>query len=299
MNYIYNLSVIIPHHNIPELLERCLNSIPQKDDVQIIVVDDNSSDNIVDFNNFPGHNRKNVTCVFDKKGGRAGYARNMGIDLAKGKWIVFADADDFFEDDFYEIVSEWFNADADLILFKLDSKDSVTNKQSDKHLVMNKAIDDAIEGKISDMDAALAFQGPVSKMISNKFITENNIRFEEIICTEDVVFVTKLACWANKIQIVDKSLYVITTRQDSLSETAKKDPDKFLCSVGAFIRRNKLYGKYNKEKRPIILYVWQARKLGFRTMCRTFWLIIKNGALFSGFKTFLKIVINHLKCRKG
>ena len=77
----------------------------------------------------------------------------------------------------------------------------------------------------------------------HKFLTENNIRFEEIICTEDVVFVTKLACWANKIQIVNKSLYVVTVRQDSLSEKAKKDPEKFLGSVGAFIRRNKIYGQ--------------------------------------------------------
>ena len=295
----YNLSVIIPHHNTPDLLERCLNSIPEKDDVQIIVVDDNSSDDIVDFKNFPGNNRNNLTCVFDKKGGRAGYARNKGIDLAKGKWIVFADADDFFEDGFYENVSEWFNSDADVILFKLDSKDSATMEQSDRHLVNNKAVDDALKGEISDVDAVLALQAPTFKMISHTFLIENNIRFEEIICTEDVVFVTKLACLAHKIQIVDKSLYVITTRQDSLSQTAKKEPEKFLCSVGAFIRRNKLYGQYNKEKRPIILYVWQARKLGFITMCRTLWLIIKKGALFSGFNTFLKIVINHLKCSKG
>jgi glycosyltransferase involved in cell wall biosynthesis len=37
-----NYSFIIPHHNSPKLLERCLNSIPQRDDIEIIVVDDNS-----------------------------------------------------------------------------------------------------------------------------------------------------------------------------------------------------------------------------------------------------------------
>ena len=48
-----NYSIIIPHKNIPNLLQRCLDSIPNREDVQIIVVDDNSDPNIVDFDKFP------------------------------------------------------------------------------------------------------------------------------------------------------------------------------------------------------------------------------------------------------
>ncbi len=50
-------SIIVPHHNIPQLLERCLDSIPERDDIQIIVIDDNSDPTIVDFNMFPGINQ--------------------------------------------------------------------------------------------------------------------------------------------------------------------------------------------------------------------------------------------------
>lgn len=39
-----NYSIIIPHYGIPELLGRCLRSIPERDDIQVIVVDDNSPD---------------------------------------------------------------------------------------------------------------------------------------------------------------------------------------------------------------------------------------------------------------
>ena len=39
----YNYSVIIPHYNIVPLLERCLKSIPDREDIQIVVVDDNSN----------------------------------------------------------------------------------------------------------------------------------------------------------------------------------------------------------------------------------------------------------------
>ena len=66
------------HKNIPNLLQRCLDSIPNREDVQIIVVDDNSDPNIVDFDKFPGLNRSNVEVIFTKEGKGAGYARNTG-----------------------------------------------------------------------------------------------------------------------------------------------------------------------------------------------------------------------------
>ena len=47
-------SVIIPHKNTPELLQRCLASIPKRVDIQVIVVDDNSDLDKVDFYHFPG-----------------------------------------------------------------------------------------------------------------------------------------------------------------------------------------------------------------------------------------------------
>ena len=92
-----NYSIIIPHKNIPKLLQRCLNSIPQRDDLEIIVVDDNSDPSIVDFGQFPGAGRSDVSFFFDKSGKGAGRARNIGLQHAQGKWLLFADADDFFK----------------------------------------------------------------------------------------------------------------------------------------------------------------------------------------------------------
>jgi glycosyltransferase involved in cell wall biosynthesis len=57
---VFYYSVIIPHKNIPKLLQRCLDSIPQREDIQIIIIDDNSDPGIVDFEHFPGLNRSNV-----------------------------------------------------------------------------------------------------------------------------------------------------------------------------------------------------------------------------------------------
>lgn len=91
-----NYSIIIPHKNIPDLLQRCLDSISPREDVQVIVVDDNSDLLIVDFEHFPGIDRDDVELIFPKDGKGAGYTRNVGLDHAVGKWLLFVDADDFY-----------------------------------------------------------------------------------------------------------------------------------------------------------------------------------------------------------
>ena len=90
-------SIIIPHKNTPELLNRLLNTIPEDDCIQVVVVDDNSNPSLK-----PLSFRKNVEVILldanQSKG--AGKARNVGIERAVGKWLLFADSDDFFVENF-------------------------------------------------------------------------------------------------------------------------------------------------------------------------------------------------------
>ena len=105
----YNYAIIIPHKNCPDLLQRALDSIPEKDDIQVIIVDDNSDATKVDFENFPGLGRKNTIVVFDKSGKGAGRARNIGLSKIENntKWILFLDADDFFSYRIEEILEKY------------------------------------------------------------------------------------------------------------------------------------------------------------------------------------------------
>ena len=86
-------SIIIPHYDIPDLLMRCLKSIPVSEDIQVIVVDDNSPDADTYLERYPELSRPYLEFIRTTKGGGAGYARNVGLDHAKGKWLLFADAD--------------------------------------------------------------------------------------------------------------------------------------------------------------------------------------------------------------
>ena len=95
-----NLSIIIPHFNGSDLLATLLEFIPDDKKIQTIVVDDKSDSFHLkaieklkykyDFEFYENNKFKSRLC------------RNIGLEKAKGKWIMFADSDDYFVDGFYE-----------------------------------------------------------------------------------------------------------------------------------------------------------------------------------------------------
>ena len=110
----FSYTIIIPHKNCPDLLKRCVDSIPVRDDVQIIVVDDNS-----DEDKKPSLERKGLEVVLldaaSSKG--AGRARNVGLKHAKGKWLLFADADDYYTDNLSKFLDKYADDDTTDIVY--------------------------------------------------------------------------------------------------------------------------------------------------------------------------------------
>ena len=90
------LSIIIPHKNSIRLLERALLSAPISESVEIIVVDDHSHTS--ERANVLAPAFPSVIFLNNRNANRgAGAARNMGLEHSKGEWIIFLDADDYFE----------------------------------------------------------------------------------------------------------------------------------------------------------------------------------------------------------
>ena len=292
----HTFSVIIPHHNIPELLQRCLNSIPDVPEVQVIVVDDNSSEEKVDFNSFPGLERKHTQCIFDKEGGGAGHARDIGLKHADGKWLVFADADDFFTPDAFSILDSHQDDVHDIILFKADSVNSDDYTPSNRHLTLNEAIDAAISGSMPIKKAILFRPVPWCKMFRRDYIQKHNIQFDETMASNDQMFVAKATCWAkdDAVAVATDVLYTVTTRTNSLMDNWGKDPNNYLCRLEVQIRYNKFVKPYPfLKKEPIIIILANSLHYDLRTFFKAFALVLRKNALFSGFGTFLKIVNNH------
>jgi len=213
-----NYSIIIPHKNIPHLLQRCLDSIPRREDVQIIVVDDNSDPAKVDFANFPGLNDPYVQVIFAKnKEGRkgAGYARNVGIAQATGKWLIFADADDYFMPSFSEALDKYINDENEIIYFYITSTDIDTMQLSNRHLFTIYYMDQIQQ--TNNWDLACTLISPFGKFIKRDFFINNNIYFREVRYGDDILFGVEVATFATSKKITNEVIYCITSREGSLS----------------------------------------------------------------------------------
>lgn len=118
------VSVVIPVFNQESLIERAIRSIPLRDDIEIIVVDDGSTDDtgnklvtigieLNDPNFIVLHNRKNMG---------VGYTVNRGLDIADGEYIVLLGSDDYFYTDEFLKAMEQLDG-TDLVYFDLKVND--------------------------------------------------------------------------------------------------------------------------------------------------------------------------------
>lgn len=275
-----NYSIIIPHKNIPQLLERCLQSIPMREDIQIIVVDDNSNPNIVDFNHFPSRYYKNIEIYYSKEGKGAGYARNIGLKHAKGKWIIFADADDFFTEDFKDILDIYIKSIYEVILFPVKIIDSESLKEAPlRDCFINETITSTTHNNQEKLAKVVT---PHSKLIKKEFIRTKNISFEEIPYSNDVMFGAQIAILASITYVdIQHIPYALTFRLGSL--TTSKGLEAFKCRLKTSIRCNLYYKKKSHPELMIQLnkhYLSWAAQLGKKEVLYTTWELFKNGFLF-------------------
>lgn len=208
----YNYTFIIPHKDIPELLFRCIESIPKRSDIQIIVVDDNSSSaNFITIKNKLGK----FVEVYNSHGSGAGAARNLGLNKACGKWIIFADADDSYDNSFINIMDDYLDSPNDIIYFNANRIDNDSNV-----ILQDKYYDD--EELIIENFWVKRYT-PWAKMFSKKFLDEKRIYFEEIIASNDIMFSLKTGYYANKIKRDDRIVYHKYYRKRSLTSEISYD----------------------------------------------------------------------------
>lgn len=229
-------SIIIPHHNVPILLERCVNSIPQRDDIQIIIVDDNSDGNDSYLEKYSFLKRDNLLFIPTKEGKGAGFARNVGLTKAEGEWLVFADSDDFFTDDCLKLMDQHCNSYADVVYFNIKSvfSDDIT-KEGNRDAAKQKLFDDY---KLSQNENIfrLDYPEPWGKMVKHRLVKEYKIKFDETRVANDYFFSTQVGCLAKTIEIVDEQLYVVTVRRGSLSFGYGDTVEKLLIRLDVGIR---------------------------------------------------------------
>jgi glycosyltransferase involved in cell wall biosynthesis len=240
------LSIIIPHFNSLGLLKKLLETIPLNDEIQIIVVDDKSDQGIDELNSLINNSKyrnmlflKNDT---NKKG--AGLCRNIGLKVAEGQWILFADSDDFFVDGFFEHVSGYFNSNYEVIFFTPTSLEVDTRNISNRHLFYEKLIKDFIVTPSLETETFLRYRFgvPWSKLIKRDFLKRNEIYFDEVMASNDIMFSTKLGYYMQKFHVTRDVIYCVTRSRGTL--TTNMSEEIFNSRLMVFID----YCKFLKKK---------------------------------------------------
>ena len=93
------LSIIIPMYNAEEFIIRALDSIPNRDDIEVICIDDCSTDNT--YNLVKEYKRLNIRLFKNDINRGVGYTTNVGYDNSNGEWIIGIDNDDYLLTDQY------------------------------------------------------------------------------------------------------------------------------------------------------------------------------------------------------
>ncbi len=206
MNSPYAYSIIIPHRNTPDLLLRCLRSIPERQDTEVIVADDKSDIAEAELQSIvASHPCAKLITLKESKG--AGHARNVALSQATGHWLVFADADDYFTPAIADVLDKYAkDTETDMVFLNALSVDEngITVPTP-----LSLHIERYEKGRpLAEKVMRYATWTPWSRMLKRSLVEQNNLRFEEVPVGNDAMFVLRCTSLAKHISAESTPCYM-------------------------------------------------------------------------------------------
>lgn len=201
------VSVIIPVFNTAEYVERCIKSVicQTYKDIEIIIVDDGSTDKSLDI--CKGLRQKDERIIITSQSNAgASMARNLGLDMAKGDYIMFVDSDDWIDCNMIEtLLDSILTTGVDVVISQIPGK--VYPILSDKVLNGREILLYVLRD--------LLWWAPYGKLF--KLNCFKSLRFAPPTLSEDYRLMTELMLRNPYVGILSQSLYHRTIRSDSLT----------------------------------------------------------------------------------
>ena len=234
------VSVIVPIYNVEKYLERCLKSLVNQSlqEIEIILIDDGSTDNSPLICDQYAKQDGRIKVVHKQNQG-LGMARNTGLELASGEYVVFIDSDDFIEKNAYQEMYDMIKSEnAEMLITNYYEYITNTGEKKEMKTVRNVRI---VEGEeIKKVACQMVGFSPLEKneddigmsvwknMYLRKFIEENQIKFysEREYVSEDAIFQLVTVPKMKKV-ILSTNCYYYYCQNDNQSLSATFRESKF------------------------------------------------------------------------
>ncbi len=210
-----DLSIIIPVYNTEKYFSSCIESVllalkKTKIRYEIIVIDDGSKGNIKEIIKKYLKDHSELIFLSQENKGR-GATRNLGISIAKGKYLSFIDSDDFIDENFYIKMFEKIKKEnLDIVICDIENIDY---EKKENNFVVEAKNNEIKDDKICLLDVMIA-ASCCNKIIKKALF--NDLKFPENINYEDLATIPVILQKASKIGYIDKPLYKYVQNEDSV-----------------------------------------------------------------------------------
>lgn len=255
------VSVIIPVYNAEKYLRQCLDSIVGQTltQIEILCIDDGSTDGSAKLLEEYRKRDQRVRVITQKNAG-AGAARNRGLNEARGEYLSFLDADDFFEADMLRVAYEKAKAaKAQIVVFGSDQyRNDSQSFQSADWTIRKYALPPyrPMNHRTFTENVFKVFVGWAwDKLFEREFVQNCRLRFQEQRTSNDLLFVFSAVVLAERIEVEERILaHQRRDNPDSLSNTREKSWDCFYHALLALRENLKSYGLYRELEQDFINY---------------------------------------------
>ena len=217
------LSIIVPVFNVERYLAKCLDSLLsqdiEQDSYEIILIDDGSTDNCGKMCDEFASKHKSIIAVHQKNQGLSA-ARNTGLKMALGRYVMFVDSDDFIQEDVLEaLVNEIEEFELDILRFRHRKirEGDIINPETRKLQYSLSKLDvssghDFLFNRLGKGCYAWQF------LINKDFLIQNALYFRPGIIFEDTEWTPRVLEKAKRVAEIDVLVYNYLERKGSITQ---------------------------------------------------------------------------------
>jgi len=230
-NIVPKVSIIVPIYNVEKYINRCIKSILSQTikEIEVILVNDGSTDNSGNIAEEFARMDNRIQVIHKVNGGLS-TARNAGLEIATGEYLLFVDSDDWLDNDSIETIYNnaiEFNADIVAFDYRRVFEDE-KNKIQEKCLNLREELIDFKQITLEDYVLEYLLKNGHGHEVWNKLykrtmINNNNINFvnNKEVFAEDFLFNLCVLCHVKKIKVIHNSFYNYLQRPESLMNSKK------------------------------------------------------------------------------